>query len=149
MITHEAHWELPSDPQAIGKGREMARDTLVRWGLARVVDEVLVIISELCTNAVRHGGPPITLTLQCSGHCLGGEVVDRGPGVVPAPRLPLDDDVADHVPFEAVPVEALAESGRGLLLVDALADRWGVDPVDSGTGKAVWFRKNLCDGETQ
>jgi anti-sigma regulatory factor (Ser/Thr protein kinase) len=101
----------------------VVRDTLIAWGLAELVSDVLVIVSELYTNAVRYGVPPITLRLRLTGRCLCGEVSDFGVIFVPTLRTASDD----------------AESGRGLQIVAALATGWGVDPQP--IGKAVWFTK--------
>ncbi|MFG1873412.1 ATP-binding protein [Sphaerisporangium sp. NPDC049003] len=125
MSEHEAHWDLPANPEAIGKGREIALATLESWGLGDLAYEVLVILSELCTNAITYGCPPYTMSLRSSGRCVGGEVADMGPVSVPAPRTPGDDE----------------EHGRGLVIVAALADRWGVEPADDGRGKTVWFTR--------
>lgn len=92
------------------------------WGFGARLDDVLVCVSELATNALLHGVPPgrgylVRLRLEAGGCALSVEVHDSGGGV-PAKRLPD------------------GESGRGLLLVDALADRWGVGERDPG--KFVW-----------
>ncbi len=126
MTEREVQWDLPPDPEAVGKGREMTRDVLHSWGLGDLVGEVLIIISELCTNAIRHGGSPASLSLRAAGRCVGGEVADSGAPFVPRPREPSDQD----------------EHGRGLMLVAAFADRWGVEPA-AGGGKVVWFQRCL------
>ncbi len=84
-------------------------------------------MSELVTNAVRHtqaNTPVMALRLEVEGGWLRIGVHDRNLGE-PEPRTPADDD----------------ESGFGLVLVDALADKWGVRP--SATGKAVWAEFNI------
>ena len=79
------------------------------------------MVSELVSNAVAYGGPPITVKLTCNGSA-GLEVrVSDGSDRMPSPG-------------RAGP---LAESGRGLHLVDVLSSRWGVDPTHDG--KEVWF----------
>ena len=83
-------------------------------------DEVTLLVSELASNAVRHAGTPFTVGLGCDGSVVRVEVSD-GSSALPEPSVP---------PLEAV-------TGRGLMIVDALATRWGVEPTP--TGKTVWF----------
>ncbi|MFB8030596.1 MULTISPECIES: ATP-binding protein [unclassified Streptomyces] len=92
------------------------------WGFGARLDDVLLCVSELATNALVHGVPPgrgylVRLTLEEQVRELLVEVHDSGGGV-PMVREPC------------------GESGRGLMLVDALADRWGVGERDPG--KVVW-----------
>ncbi|MFB8118649.1 MULTISPECIES: ATP-binding protein [unclassified Streptomyces] len=92
------------------------------WGFGARLDDVLLCVSELATNALVHGVPPgrgflVRLRLVGEGRELLVEVHDSGGGV-PMVREPC------------------GESGRGLMLVDALADRWGVGERDPG--KVVW-----------
>ncbi len=129
----EEYWDLPNDLEAVGKCRHIVTDTLTEWGIRRnVVDDMVLVVDELYANAIRHvdspidrGKPAIGLRLRLSGRCLGGEVVDLGPTWVPRPRDP-----------ESV-------GGRGLEIVAALVDAWGVDPGQ--VGKAVWFKKVLTE----
>lgn len=80
-----------------------------------------MIVTELVTNAVRHGpGGPVRLALQVGGSGLRGEVADPGPGIH---RFDLDKR------------RATEEGGRGLFLVDALSDSWGL----SSDSSRVWF----------
>lgn len=82
---------------------------------------LLLLVSELVNNSVVHG-PPGTVLIQAvdSGDCLRVEVTDDGAGFATRPRPPRLED----------------ESGRGLLIVDRLASRWGVNGHDS---TQVWF----------
>ena len=80
-----------------------------------------MIITELVTNAVRYGpGGPVEVALDAGGHGIRGEVADPGPGIR---RVQLMKQWATE------------EGGRGLFLVDALSDAWGL----SGDGSRVWF----------
>ncbi|UBU10223.1 ATP-binding protein [Nonomuraea gerenzanensis] len=111
---------LPSAPAGVAEARSLVRAELARWGLTHLTDDCLIIVSELVTNVVRHGGSAYTLRLEERAGRLYGEVFDPG----------------DGVPFQRSPgVDAL--SGRGLQIVAALADEWGVTPSDNG--KLVWF----------
>ncbi|MFI8913974.1 ATP-binding protein [Streptomyces sp. NPDC053513] len=107
--------------RSVPLARDFTRKALADWGLDARADDVLVCVSELATNALLHGVPPgrgyrLHLYLERPGS-LRVEVHDSGDGT-PAVREPS------------------GESGRGLLLVGALADRWGVGARDPG--KIVW-----------
>lgn len=107
--------------------REFARGALEEWGFGGRADDVLLCVSELATNALLHGVPPgrgflLLLRWECGG-VLRVELHDSGSG---EPR------VADQPGRGA----EQAESGRGLLLVEALADKWDVGA--RSPGKIVW-----------
>ncbi|WP_460605099.1 ATP-binding protein [Jatrophihabitans fulvus] len=91
---------------------------------AEVVADAELLVSELVTNAVRHGLPAITVRLRLDPPRLGVQVSDRGPSL--PPTRPLD-------PGENAP------GGRGLLIVDRVSSQWGVLPHESEPGKTVWF----------
>lgn len=86
-----------------------------------VLDDVMLLVNELVTNSVKFGGEgEIQLRLTGSGHSVRVEVHDQGPGFAPPGREPTLEET----------------SGRGLVLVDAIVDRWGVS-LDGTT--CVWF----------
>ncbi|WP_147437656.1 ATP-binding protein [Streptomyces radicis] len=130
-----ATFPLPDAPETPSSARRMTRTTLAGWGLDALTDDATVIVSELVTNAMRYGLPrqgeraplppatprqPILLTfVHCGGSVLCA-VFDPGTEV---PRL----KEPDH--FE--------ESGRGLHVLESLAERWGWTTPDRH-GKAVW-----------
>ncbi|WP_424537198.1 ATP-binding protein [Sphaerisporangium viridialbum] len=107
----------------MGKARRVVQEVLIQWGAYDLVDDVTLVVTELLTNAVLHARPPITLTLRFTGNVLTGAVTDHG-DIWPYGdgRGCLEDD----------------EHGRGLQIVAALTDRWGVDP-GPGPGKTAWF----------
>ena len=112
---------LPTADRAVRVARLATRDALVAWQLACFEETAVLLVSELVTNAVRHtrGSDAITLELQAAGTRLRIEVTDADPRW-PQPRIPAEFD----------------GSGFGLVLVDALAGKWGVR--DTAAGKAVW-----------
>jgi hypothetical protein len=120
---------LGAQPGPVKAARDFAAATLRRWEAAERAEDVAIVVSELVTNALRHGRQD-SCPVQPAGRVRFG-LLQPGPCVVCA--------VAD--PSRAVPVvkeaDVLAETGRGLHVVGALADAWGYTrPAD--TGKAVW-----------
>lgn len=112
----------PADPQGLAETRTALRGALEDWGFAAVADDVEVAAGELMVNALLHTEAGAVITL---------EVLPD-----PARRVRLwVKDRSSEFPRRRTPGEA-ATSGRGLLLVDAVADCWGVEP--RGEGKAVW-----------
>jgi anti-sigma regulatory factor (Ser/Thr protein kinase) len=89
-----------------------------------LIEDARLLVSEIVTNAVRYGQPEITLMVHLTPPTIGVAVADEGdarptrPGAPPPPTQP---------------------SGRGLLLVDALASVWGVSDNPVSAGKTVWF----------
>lgn len=112
----------PRSRQTVRSAREFAAETLHAWGVACRHDDVLLCVSELATNALLHGVPPgrgYRLRMLRYEGTVRVEVHDSGGG---RPRI------AGRQPG--------AEGGRGLLLVAAVADRWGTVP--RVPGKVVW-----------
>ncbi|MBD0736354.1 ATP-binding protein [Streptomyces sp. CBMA29] len=113
--------------RSVPAAREFAREALTAWGFESREDEVLLCVSELATNALLHGVPPgrgfLLLLRRDLGTALRVEVHDSGGG------LP-------HLTDRPVRERDQEESGRGLVLVDALADKWDVGERDPG--KIVW-----------
>ncbi|MGW0769703.1 ATP-binding protein [Streptomyces sp. NPDC002676] len=130
-----AHIELPYQRdqfygrarQSVPAARRFTEWSLEYWGLGawqRAAD-LSLCVSELATNALLHGVPPgrgFLLRLRYDGDLVRAEVHDSGPGT------PLIAEEPD-------------EGGRGLLLVAALSDKWGVGERDPG--KTVWCEFGL------
>lgn len=115
---------LVAVPESVGRARAFTAATLRLWGAVDVLDDALLVSSELVTNAVRATGRTaeqrLAVQLRVAGRSLYVEVWDSAPGV-PMPN---------HA-------DADAEEGRGLCLVAALATRWGTCRPRAG-GKVVW-----------
>lgn len=117
--------------------RRFVRERLQRWELAELVDTATLLTSELVSNAVTHAnGDPSVVVAVADGVVEVG-VSDENPDLPPRPpRL--------TTPFgpgnETVGVPT---GGRGLLLVDLLADEWGATPV--GNGKQVWYQLQAAE----
>ncbi|MFJ2561068.1 MULTISPECIES: ATP-binding protein [unclassified Streptomyces] len=115
-------------PSSVAAARAELRKALAGWGMSALEDSAVLVLSELVTNAVRHARVP-----------SGREIETR---FVPV-RLPVPDGLRIEVhdasalrPFRwAEPPDACG--GRGLVIVDALADEWGVTDR-GGVGKLVW-----------
>ncbi|MFD8705905.1 ATP-binding protein [Kitasatospora sp. NPDC059648] len=101
--------------------RSRAAELAKEWELQSRADDVQLILSEVLTNAVRHGaGRQVTVLYRLDTARLRVEVRDQG----------------DALPCQRS-VDGEAEDGRGLTIVERLASRWGVD--ERVIGKAVWF----------
>ncbi|WP_229818580.1 MULTISPECIES: ATP-binding protein [Streptomyces] len=107
-----------------GHMRRILRMFLVRWGLDRLTDPAQLALTELVSNVVRHvPGRRCAVLILREPYGLRVEVADGVPGTVVAKA--------------GGPLE---EAGRGLVLVEAVTDRWGV--TEAAGGKTVWFE---CD----
>ncbi|GAA2423487.1 ATP-binding protein [Streptomyces macrosporus] len=123
-------FRLPAIGSSVSEARRRVVDRLTEWNIGALVrDDARLVVSELFTNAVKHtDSDKVECELRVTGARLRLEVVDRGGGTA-RPR-------ARHVDGGGPDREG--ESGRGLLLVDALAERWGVRPGGDGRGHMVW-----------
>ncbi|MCE7083027.1 ATP-binding protein [Streptomyces sp. ST2-7A] len=131
---------LPRDPRVPAIARTTLRAVLRSHGLDELLERAELLVSELITNAVCHTTGPASLALRWTHPALRISVQDTDPNPsaarAPAPTLDARRDALD---------------GRGLLLLDALADRWGrhvissSSPSDPGTppGKSVWCELSL------
>jgi anti-sigma regulatory factor (Ser/Thr protein kinase) len=113
---------LPPVPRAVAASRHWARQTLTRWRLTSLAEPVEHLVSELVTNSIEHAddGASVVVLLMYAAGTMRLEVRDHDPLNVPLLQNPAPMDT----------------DGRGLIIVQALADRWGIRITD--TGKAVW-----------
>ena len=111
----------------VGHVRHWAGGTVRSWHPdEHLVSTTALVVSELVTNALLHGLPPVRVRLRSAAEALSVEVFDQG-----------------HVLPDRGEGEPEDESGRGLLMVEVLANRWGSRA--SGTGKVVWAELPLPD----
>ncbi|MFB6677513.1 SpoIIE family protein phosphatase [Streptomyces sp. NPDC057684] len=112
----------PNEPEALREARHMIRAAVRAWGAGGRADEIELVADEMITNALMHTDGPAIVTLRvitASDRRLRVDVEDTS-SALPRRREAGEDGV----------------SGRGLLLVDRLADVWGVEA--RGSGKCVW-----------
>lgn len=121
--TERAVRELPPGPLAPSQARRSLREAGCTLHATALLESAVLLVSEMVTNAVRHGGPPLTVEVDCDEVSLQVRVRD-GSSSLPVQRTATQED----------------EGGRGLLLLDLISHVWGVDPEADGNGKSVWFR---------
>ncbi|WP_326769933.1 SpoIIE family protein phosphatase [Streptomyces sp. NBC_01591] len=121
-----AHWFLEPVHEAPGRARRLVRRTLAGWGLEELADSAELLVSEIVTNAVRYAERPVSLRLLRTDS-LRCEVGDDSAQLPRRRRARLTD-----------------ETGRGMHVVNALAQRWGA--ADVSGGKVVWFELDLPRG---
>jgi anti-sigma regulatory factor (Ser/Thr protein kinase) len=112
---------FPNAAVSVSRARHLAHDAL--GAVPREIrDSVELLISELATNCVRHTSSDFVVSIDVSGDRIRVDVTDRGSGQ-PQVKSPPPS----------------SPSGRGLRIVDLLADRWGVYADDRSGAKTVWF----------
>ncbi len=121
MITERRY---PDEPESVPEARHFIESALQGQPVP-VQNVVTLLVSELATNAVRHAGSYFTVCVEVADGVVRVEVTDPS-GAMPVRRSPAPTDVG----------------GRGLHIVDRLADEWGVVPA-SPVGKTVWFKVAL------
>ncbi|MCZ4605532.1 ATP-binding protein [Streptomyces sp. Lzd4kr] len=131
--------QLSPTPRGARLARLLAAEQLGSWGLP--LDPAAQIVAELANNAATHGRVP-GRDFRVLLYVVGGTV-----------RIEVTDTSADRLPHPERPTPD-AESGRGLAIVEALADRWGVTP-GLPPRKTVWAEVDLapepgnaCSGDT-
>jgi DNA-binding NarL/FixJ family response regulator len=116
----DAALDLPRELSSVRQARRFVKEKLLEWHLESLVDDALVIVSELATNAMTHAKSGCGLRLALTPTMLRIEVADAGGGT-PEPQPP----------------STTGESGRGVHLVAALTTAWGMEVIE-GEGKLVW-----------
>jgi anti-sigma regulatory factor (Ser/Thr protein kinase) len=125
-----ARWDLPAETGSAATARALTGEALRQWRVPDQadVDDIVLMVDELVTNAVLHGQGQVRLRLRMREAHITAEVGDDSP-VRPAP------------PGRGPDLLEWAEDGRGLLLVGALASAFGTRPETHG--KTVWFSRTL------
>jgi len=126
---HGLHLTVPQRSGSVALARNRSARALSEWGVpAAVLPDTLLVVSELVTNAVRYGKPPIRLFVrQCDGELV--LTVSDGSPAQPQVR----------------PEDAAAPNGRGMHIIEQLTTSWGTRPT--GLGKAVWCTIAVPDRE--
>ncbi|MFF4653254.1 SpoIIE family protein phosphatase [Streptomyces sp. NPDC001380] len=119
-LPQRAGWAVWRLPEAVSHARRFTARTLAAWGLGGERDAALLVVSELVTNALVHTRGPVRLDLGYAGDRLRIAVTDSSP----------------RSPVKPAGIGWEATGGRGVLLVEAVSDRFGSLPM--GGGKQVW-----------
>ncbi|MFC5154692.1 SpoIIE family protein phosphatase [Streptomyces amakusaensis] len=130
VITARAAATFDPVGRSVATARAFVRDTLQGWGYSEVVDDAVVLTSELVTNAVIHAGTAADVLCLRSADSVRVEVGDR----YPEREVPIQATGHTFASLDS-------ENGRGLMLCSALASRWGVEYTP--THKQVWFQLDL------
>ncbi|MET7987962.1 SpoIIE family protein phosphatase [Streptomyces sp. NPDC005281] len=123
-----ATWDIPADPALVAPIRKQVADQLEIWGLTVATFTAELVVSELVTNAIRYGDPPIRLRLIHDTETLICEVSD-----------------SSHTAPHLRRAKTFDEGGRGLLLVAQLTQRWGSRHTPEG--KTIWAELSLLGEE--
>lgn len=124
MKSGQAILAIPADAAAIGHARRFTAAFLREHGVAGLSDTVVLLVSELVTNALLHSSSSAELRLRLTKSALRVEVKDKS---LATPYVKQYSDAAT--------------TGRGMLIVDTLAKSWGAEAENSG--KIVWFTMDV------
>jgi signal transduction histidine kinase len=111
---------LPPSPVSPKAARDFTYDALASWHVAAPADDIVLVVDELVTNALRHAAGPIMVVLSVGADAIRVEVTDDS-----------DDVLAELAQSDTRP------GGRGLAIVAALSRAWGTSKLTAG-GKTVW-----------
>ena len=116
----ERRRQFPSAPVSAGRARAFVESVLAGAGLDQLASTATLLVSELVANAILHSGTPLEVLVQCGDDRVRVEVHDGNP------QLPVRKHYSN-----------MSGTGRGLMLVERMADGWGADRT--AAGKVVWF----------
>jgi anti-sigma regulatory factor (Ser/Thr protein kinase) len=150
-MCHSAEEFFAPEPEAAGKARSFVREDCAAAGLGDLCETAVLLTSELVTNGVLHARTQIGVVVRLTRSMLRIDVRDHDPRP-PVQRSRRNDLLADidevltrdpggehderHTVMSVGPAGSIG-AGRGLLLIEALADEWGVEQY--AEGKSVWF----------
>ncbi|MFJ3235239.1 SpoIIE family protein phosphatase [Streptomyces sp. NPDC086787] len=126
---HIAEWDLPADPAAVSRMRSDITRRLHAWDLSHLDFSTELVLTELATNAIRHGTPPIHVRLILD-RTLTCEVTDSS-------------STSPHLRYAAT----TDEGGRGLFLVSQMTERWGTRYTPQG--KVIWAELSLAEEDEE
>ena len=126
QLAMQIHLPLPTGPESASLARDAVQAALKEWGLKAPVSDLMLVVSELVTNAYRYGCAPVVLHLTVEGDHLIVGVEDSEAAALPVPRQ-ADD-------FEP--------TGRGLRLISAMTTHWGWNREHGN--KVVWAQLPLA-----
>jgi anti-sigma regulatory factor (Ser/Thr protein kinase) len=112
--------DLTPAPESAAEARVFVERMLRTWGCPGLIDDARVVVTELVSNVVRHAGTDIRVDVELRGETVRIAVADRAGGHVIMRTADPPTDVG----------------GRGLQLVNALSERWGIDQL--ADRKLVW-----------
>lgn len=121
----ELRTALRNDPNEVERTRNLVGESMRRWGVADDGGVAALLVSELVTNALRYGAQPMRMVAKHTEAGLRIEVHDGRGGEPPRLR----------------PAQPDSTTGRGMMIVDALAARWGWS--EFAGDKQVWFELDL------
>ena len=113
---------LPADPSSGSVARSFVRRVLFEWDLTAMEPDASLVATELVTNGLRHGGGTDSISITATGRHLRIAVADR----------------AHQRPPRREYRELTAEGGRGIAIVEGVADAWGTTRLRLHRGKSVW-----------
>lgn len=116
----EAELQLPRELTSVRLARRFVAEHLEEWGIEELLDDALLVTSELAANAITHAESACKIRISRTPSSVRIDVIDAGSGT-PEPQPP----------------SSTSEHGRGLHLVDAITSAWGLDDIP-GDGKVVW-----------
>ncbi|GAA3904608.1 ATP-binding protein [Actinoplanes auranticolor] len=117
---------------AARRSRELVTEACGRWDLPELAGPACIVVTEMVNNVVAHAHTPMTVLLALRGESMSVAVRDQSP----------------HVPrFTGSPVPVTSYGGRGLLLIDSVAQRWGSLVLEDG--KVVWAVLDAGESATQ
>lgn len=122
MTTAARRQDFPSTPSSAGEARRFVESVLDGTDLEHLAYPATMLVSELVANAILHTGTPLTVAVLVDGDRVRVEVHDG------SAQLPVRKHYSN-----------MSGTGRGLMLVEQMAEEWGYDRIAGTQGKVVWF----------